>query len=71
MLIRKWKSIYRINLEISFQIYDKRLPYGEDWFEGIQTSKINDCSTLRDIVCGIFYTYIYIQDCLRQASLYQ
>ena len=44
------------------------ITFREDWFEGIQTSKINDCSTLRDIVCGIFYTYIYIQDCLQQAS---
>ena len=35
------------------------ITFGEDWFEGIQTSDINDCSTLRDIVCGIFYTYIF------------
>ena len=65
------KSISRFTLKVPSLIYDKRSPFGEDWFEGIQTSKINDCSTLRDIVCGIFYTYIYIEDCLQQASLYQ
>ena len=49
--------------------YDKWLSFGEDWFEGIPTFNINGCSRLRDIVCGIFYRYIYIQECLQQSCI--
>ena len=49
--------------------YDKWLSFGKDWFEGIPTFNINGCSRLRDIVCGIFYRYIYIQECLQQSCI--